>query len=397
MNRRNFLKISSALGAASAPLTALGKEASTSGNEASNKLTSSPPVLMAPTDSSMSVVWRINRHAKGYVEYGTSPDKLDQKADGDTWGLRPSGSDTIKIKLSGLKPATPYYYRAVTETFDRKSPVVETSEIRKFSTLSATSDSCHFTLWNDTHKKNDTIKALFQKTSKDSEFMLWNGDISNDWYQREDIPNSVLTPAGLDLKFPIIPLRGNHDLRGDHAGGFQDFVSSDNDLPWTAFRTGPVAVICLDTGEDKDDDNPYLFGRVSCHDMRVAQAKWLESVLQKPELRDAPYRVVCCHIPLRWTDETTDHGYDWFSKRSRVLWHDSLVKWGAQAIISGHTHRPALMAASKEFPYAQLVGGGPKLEQATLITCKANAQQLVVHSESLKGETVHQLILKPLS
>lgn len=394
MDRRNFLKISSALGAVSAPLAS---QAKVKKSVEPTKLTSSPPVLMAPTDSSISVVWRITRHSKSYVEYGPSADKLDQRADGDSWGMRPSGSDVLKIKLTKLNAGTRYYYRTVTETYDRKSPLVETSEVREFTTLSAASDSCHFTLWNDTHKNNGTIKALFEKTSSDSEFMLWNGDISNDWYQREDIPNSVLTPAGLDLKFPIIPLRGNHDLRGNHAGSFKDFVGSDNDLPWSAFRTGPVAVICLDTGEDKDDDNPYLFGRVSCHDMRVSQAKWLESVIQQPEFRDAPYRIVCCHIPLRWTDEKTDFGYDWFSKRSRILWHDSLVKWGAQAILSGHTHKPALLKASKEFPYAQLVGGGPKLDQATLITCKADAQQLVIHSESLKGETVHKLTLTPLS
>ena len=394
MDRRNFLKISSALGAIAAPLSSQAKEGSVTEQA---QLASTPPVLMSPTDSSISVVWRVNQHTKGYVEYGTSADQLDQRADGDSWGMRPSGDDTIKVKIGNLNAATRYYYRTVTETFKTKDPLVETSQVREFTTLSAHNKTSHFTVWNDTHKHNDTIKALFEKVSPDSEFMLWNGDISNDWNQREDIPNTILNPAGIDFKFPIIPLRGNHDLRGSHAGDLQDFVSSDNDLPWTAFRTGPVAVICLDTGEDKDDDHPYLFGRISCHDMRVAQAKWLESVIQQPEFRDAPYRIVCCHIPLRWIDEETDHGYDWFSKRSRTLWHDSLVKWGTQAIVSGHTHRTALLEGSKEFPYAQIVGGGPKLEQATIITCKADADQLVIHSKLLKGETVHKLTFKPIS
>ncbi|MFC4993183.1 metallophosphoesterase [Rubritalea tangerina] len=390
MDRRNFIKLSASIGSLTPALTLAEKA-----QPASAKIAASHPVLMAPREDSISAVWRTTTRAKGYVEYGTAPDKLDQRADGDNWGMRPSGDNHLKVKLHHLTPNTTYYFRAVTETFDRKTPTVEHGEVRSFKTLSSNNPSCHFSIWNDTHKKEETLKTLFEKTPKESEFMLWNGDISNDWYQADDIPNSVLCPAGQSFPFPIIPLRGNHDLRGNYAGDFQDFVSSPEDLPWSAFRVGPVALICLDTGEDKDDDHPYLFGRVSCHDMRVAQAKWLEQIIEQPTFKNAPYRLVCCHIPLRWTDETTDKGYDWFSKRSRILWHDSLTKWGAQAIISGHTHRPALIPATETFPYAQLVGGGPQLDRATLISCIADDKKLHLHSQSLTGETIHSLELQP--
>ena len=77
--------------------------------------------------------------------------------------------------------------------------------------------------------------------------------------------------------------------------------------------------------------------------LRAEQARWLREITQRPDLRDAPYRVVFCHIPLRWKDESPQDyaasGFDRHSGRSRAAWHDTLVAWKAQVILSGHTHR----------------------------------------------------------
>ena len=59
---------------------------------------------------------------------------------------------------------------------------------------------------------------------------------------------------------------------------------------------------------------------------------------------------------------------------------DSLVRWGAQMVLSGHTHQWHHLPATAEFPYAQLVGGGPALDetdaQAVLIRAHATARAL---------------------
>ena len=70
---------------------------------------------------------------------------------------------------------------------------------------------------------------------------------------------------------------------------------------------------------------------------------------RRPEFRDAPYRVVFCHIPLRWIDETpADYdagGYDWFSRMSRDAWHDALVELGCPDRRVGAHPRDGLAAA----------------------------------------------------
>ncbi len=71
-----------------------------------------------------------------------------------------------------------------------------------------------------------------------------------------------------------------------------------------------------------------------------------------------------------------------YSKMSRDEWHDALVDWKAQVVISGHMHRTAYLPGNEDFPYAQLVGGGPKPNQATWIEGKADEKTTVVDAEA---------------
>jgi hypothetical protein len=110
--------------------------------------------------------------------------------------------------------------------------------------------------------------------------------------------------------------------------------------------------------------------------------------------------VVFCHIPLRWTNERQaaydQGGYDAFSRRSRDAWHQPLVAWQAQVILSGHTHRPAFLPATAEFPYAQLVGGGPQPDRATRITGTADATRLHLVTHDLAGKVIQEATFQPL-
>jgi hypothetical protein len=194
---------------------------------------------------------------------------------------------------------------------------------------------------------------------------------------------------------------GNHDVRGAHAFKMPGLVATPEGRPFYAFRSGPVAVICLHTGEDKPDDHPTFQGRAAFDALRAEQARWLAETIRRPDLRDAPYRVVFCHIPLRWRDESpqdySTRGFDRHSGRSRAAWHDSLVAWKTQVILSGHTHQPFWMPATEEFPYGQLIGGGPQLQSATWIEGTADATQLRLKMTNLKGEVLHDISFPPLA
>jgi len=396
MYRRDFFKTGSlaAIGGAlvGTNATAAEKESGSSGSVG-------VPVIMAPRYDGAEIVWTVPALRKGYVEYGES-EKLGEVERNDGWGVRPAGETVVRVRLSGLKPGTEYHFRAVTESFDRKNPAVEKGEVFKFKTLDKTAKASSFVVWNDTHKREATLKKLAEVTPA-ADFMLWNGDISNDWYKEEDLAASLLNPANGQVRHshqhPLFIVRGNHDLRGTYAFKLEDYVAMPEGKPWFAFRQGPVASVCMDTGEDKADDHPGLLGRVASEPMRQEQADWLAKVIETPEFKNAPYRIVFCHIPLRGTNESAKTRYDHFSRRSRELWHEHLVKWGAQLVISGHTHTDAFLPADEKFPYAQLIGGGPQIEHATLIHGEASEKQCIVTCKGLDGKERHKVALKPIA
>ena len=396
MDRRTFIQLSTAGSILTTASKTLAQDIAQE-----KKMTIGRPVVMAARTDGVDILWRVNGLAKGYIEYGKTKE-LGEVARNDGWGLRPAGKEVLRVKLSNLEPGTTYHYLVVTESFDRKEPREETGQLRTFRTLSADAEDCSFSVWNDTHKHNDTIKKLDALTPA-SDFLLWNGDTCNDWYHEGEVAETLLSPGGVEsgvdftAKHPLVLVRGNHDLRGTFAYQVEDFSGTPEGKPWCAFRSGPLAVICMDTGEDKPDDHPYLFGRVACEPMRREQAEWLKNVIEQPKIKNAPYRLMFCHIPLRWTDEVTERGYDWYSKRSRDLWHDSLVKWGTQLVISGHTHRDDYIPPSESFPYAQLVGGGPKMSQARLIQGRADNKQLVITMKDMNGKETRQHRFKPLA
>lgn len=363
-------------------------------------LLKTPAALMAPRADGIDVVWAVSRLVRGWVEW-QSADGTKGRAAADAFGFVPQGDRLVRVRVSGLQPGTEYRIRAIAEA--GAAPAArEEGPWRKFRTLAPAAASTRFSIWNDTHQWTDTIRKLHQVTPP-SDFLLWNGDTCNNWLEAEWLAPTLLHPGGEDITDgrPLFLTYGNHDVRGPWAFRMPDHVATPDGRPFYAFRSGPVAVICLHTGEDKPDDHPSFEGRVAFDALRREQAAWLAEIITRPGIRDAPYRMVCCHIPLRWTTEKPklayDQGaYDAFSRASREAWHAALVKWGTQVIVSGHTHSPAYLPATAEFPYAQLVGGGPQPDRATVIAGTADAGELRLVCRDLAGKTVQEAAFKPL-
>ena len=339
-------------------------------------LVASPPVVMAPRTDGMEIGWAVTRLSRGWIEFENGRDTRTAVQDG--WGFVPQGDKVIRVRLDELEPGTTYRYRAVTEALEGAKERVE-SNWREFKTLDANAASTRFVVWNDTHAFADSLSSL-NKATPAADFLVWNGDACNSTFSSEErIVPQLYNPGDTDFtaQRPMAFCWGNHDVRGTYGFKVSDYIATPEGQPYYAFRSGPVAVVVLNTGEDKDDDHPSFKGQIAFDPLRREQAAWLEcEVLGRPELRDAPYRVVFCHIPLRWTTEKNTVSADTFSERSRKYWHDALVKWGAQVIISGHTHRPRAIQANADFPYAQLVGGGPQLDISAWIGGEADYTSL---------------------
>ncbi|MFD4960655.1 metallophosphoesterase family protein [Microbacterium sp. NPDC058389] len=364
----------------------------------------SPPVVMAPRADGFDVVWGVGRLSRGRIEWRT-PDGREGVVAGDAFGMVAQGDRVLRVRAGGWAPGTEVRLRAITEAIGGR-PRRHVSGWKTARTLDAASDHARFAVWNDTHQRDDTLRALDAVTPP-VDVLVWNGDLCNDWKSPASFVSTVLAPAGRDVSDgrPVTIVVGNHDVRGRWAYRLDDYVATPEGRPFTAMRIGPVACIVLHTGEDKPDDHPTFHGRVAFEPLRDEQAEWLRTVTARPEFAEAPYRVVFCHIPLRWIDESpVDYdagGYDWFSRMSRDAWHDALVAWGAQVVVSGHTHQRTWLAPTDGFPYGQLVGGGPdadaaSAEAATWIDGVAGPDSLVLTVRDLAGTVQHEVTLAPL-
>jgi hypothetical protein len=359
------------------------------------------PVLTNPRPDAVTVMWACNAPSTGWVEYGET-EELGQKAIGVVQGLAPFVERHMKIRVEGLKPGTRYFYRVRSDyTYyewkkgvvkDSESPAI--SEVYSFTTPNPQAAEVNFTVWNDTHENVETLNALHAAHEKaPGDFLLYNGDVTNDFFAEEKMVDQMLNPAGLPFaaKVPYYFVRGNHDVRGPYARLINNVTDVPEGKHYYTFRQGPLAAIVLDTGEDKPDSNEHYYGLVDFASFRSQQAEWLASAIEQPEFRSAPFRVLFCHIPLWW--KNADH-WGVYCQDGQKKWHDLLVQGGIQLVMSGHTHSPLHMPADKNRPYIQLIGGGPRPEHATYMRGHSDGGRLKVTQFRLNGKVLHEVEIK---
>lgn len=288
MKRRKFLTALATTAAGSALLDVR----KVSANEASPApaLTRTPLVLMAPRPDGVEAVWAVNTLCKGRLEWESDDGSRGEVANNE-FGFTPQGDKVLRVRISGLKPGQSYRLRSVTVAAGDGQE--ERSPWKTFRTLNPEATATEFVVWNDTHINNPTIQQLHQVTPQ-ADFLLWNGDTCNDWKSPDLLVPTLLHPGERDITQgrPLFMTFGNHDVRGPHAFEVPSFVATPNGRPYYAFRSGPVAAICLHTGEDKPDTHPSFQGRVAFDLLRREQTQWLTETIRQPEMRDAPYRIV---------------------------------------------------------------------------------------------------------
>ena len=402
MNRREFLKGSALAVAAASTGCATTVERtenvqSTTTTSDCDSLIASAPVLQNAAETSIGVSFAVSADASGWVEYSTSPDlKGAVKAFSGEHGLMTVDDKVALVRITGLKPATKYYYRIGADRIDFKGgygmknlgPEVD-SKIHSFTTLGAAATGS-FCVINDTHGQEKAIGlALGKLATLKPSAVLWNGDASNTSEKIEDALKIFIHthpdfPA-YAADTPYMFLNGNHDFRGrfnrrlgevmmfrelgerkaEYAELGRNFVQ----------RLGDIALIGLDTGEDKLDTNPRFAGIFKMKPYREKQARWLAEVIETPAVKTAKFKVAFCHIPLFDSNPranpgdvapadkdpryTTDFAH--WQRTCANLWNPYFKKAGVQLVITAHQHAFRYDAPAADRPWAQIVGGGPEL------------------------------------
>lgn len=395
MNRRHFLWTS--LIAAGAAPRLLNAAESAPAKERPVKAGSpvpGVPYVTAPTGDGVTIVWSVDAPCTGWVEYGETPE-LGKTARGAQDGLRPFDERVISVRITGLKPGAKIHYRTVTAPvsfpnhYKIKRGEAVASPVFAF-TPPGESATVKIVTWNDTHQQKATLLALDKFTGELApDLLVWNGDMVGDQFANEDDFARALLPRTEGFapasNRPMLFVRGNHDTRGSlarHLPQYAPRVRADG--YHNLIRVGPVAVITLDTGDDKE--GPEIYGGLGeFAAYRESQRVWLESAVKDRRFTTAPFRIVFAHIPLRWKI-LEDSGSQCFDGAAR--WSSLLTKAGVHAVISGHVHEFWHAAPDAGFGFHQITGGGPLLKRDTKPQNeeRTRALEAVLADPALKGK-----------
>ncbi len=408
MKRRDFIK-NTALLAAVAEVPTL---ASAAGNTAPvlqaqapqaaepGKLIGTAPALQNYAETSMGIAFGVNDMANGFVIYGEKPDL----SDGITvkcGGYRVTGmhDKVMHVRLTGLKPATTYYYRIGADRISYKGGYqmkilgTETDEkIYSFTTAGKKAKS-HFCVMNDTHADwasfGPTVDKLVEIAPS---CVIWNGDALNSDESMDFLKTVFMAPEIKNNRdyaatLPLLLAPGNHEDRGMEPRKLENVwmfrqpeerSSRDWDLGRNfAVRMGDIALIGLDTAEDKLDTNPLLAGLFCSGPYREAQTAWLADALKRREIASAPFLVAFCHIPLFDPDPKANPGdlfpadkhpdfkpdFASWQRTCATMWSPLLNKAKCQLVITAHQHVYRFDAPDKNRKWAHIVGGGHSLKE----------------------------------
>lgn len=172
-------------------------------------------------------------------------------------------------------------------------------------------------------------------------FLILNGDIPNDSGNVKNFDTvydiaSLLTGG----KIPIVFTRGNHDMRGEFAEKFEEYAPDLEGKTYYSFRLGKIWGLCLDCGEDKDDNCDEYGNTVVCHQFRLQETEFIKDIIRNSkneyDADDVAIKLLIVHFPFSHKFEPP------FDIEENIYseWCQ-LIKENIQPelMICGHTHK----------------------------------------------------------
>ncbi|MBE6188248.1 MAG: serine/threonine protein phosphatase [Rikenellaceae bacterium] len=311
------------------------------------------PYIQACGQNEFTVVWQTDCDAVSWVEvapddgthfYNTAREQFFHTIHG-----RRAVGRWHTVKVTGLNAGTTYRYRVLNKAvvFNPKSGRPYYSEGKgsdvyrrqpyRMRTLCDKAQTVRFAVGNDFHDKPELLEQLFSKeviTPKNYDFVLYNGDMVSKFETEPRLVLGVLNPsvAQFATQVPLFYARGNHETRGAHATAFSDYFPTSTGLPYYTFSVGSTFFIVLDGGEDKPDSDIEYYDLVRYDNYREQEAKWLQSVVESPECKNAQTRIVVIHIPPK------SSGWHGEAEIAR-LFVPILNRADIDLMLSGHIHK----------------------------------------------------------
>lgn len=356
------------------------------------------PYLQNLGESEVTIVWTANKPSVGWVELAPDDGSHFYRTERPKFYNAKNGikltSTVHSVHLTGLQPGTRYRYRVYSQEVVSHvgwrvtyGNVAATSVYGKQPLAFKTSDhnrqSVNFAMINDIHGKSDVLEKLVSHCDlKTTDMFLFNGDMVSIFNSEKEIFDGFMDKATelFASELPMYYTRGNHETRGSFATAFQDYFSPKQEHIYYMFRQGPVCFVILDSGEDKPDSDLEYAGITVYDQYRTEQAEWLAKVLESKEYKEAPFKVVVCHIPPfgGW------HGDQEVAEKFIPL----LNKANVDIMLCGHLHRYVRNEPKDGVRFPVIVNSNN-----TILKAEAQPGKLSIKILDLEGKEVDKLTL----
>ena len=348
------------------------------------------PYLQNPVNNGITIMWETTIPAYSWVENGT--DKTNLKRVRLIIDGQAEFNESIhKIRLDNLTPGQTYYYRVCSQeilqykAYSKKFGNIAQSDFYTFTMPEADTDSFTAVIFNDLHQRGNVFQALLKQIENvDYDFVVFNGDCIDDPANHEQATRFVklLTEGVHGDRIPTFFIRGNHEIRNAYSIGLRKHFDYVGGKTYGAFNWGDTRIVMLDCGEDKTDDHKEYSGLNDCTQLRQEQVVFLQEELASKSFKKADKRILIHHIPLYGCDNLC-----------KDLWEPLMKKAPFHVAINAHTHRFAYHPkGSLGNNYPAIIGGGNRLENATVIILEKKKGELSIKVLDTEGKTLLQEI-----
>ena len=348
------------------------------------------PYLQNPVNNGMTIMWETTIPTYSWVEYGTDTTNLSRKRliiDGQA-----EFNESIhKIRLENLTPGQTYYYRVCSQeilqykAYSKKFGNTAKSEFYSFTMPQADTDSFTAVIFNDLHQRANVFQALLKQVENvDYDFVVFNGDCIDDPANHAQATRFVklLTEGVHGDRTPTLFIRGNHEIRNAYSIGLRKHFDYVGGKTYGAFNWGDTRIVMLDCGEDKTDDHREYSGLNDFTQLRQEQVGFLQQELASKTFKKANKRILIHHIPLYGCDNLC-----------KDLWEPLLKKAPFHVAINAHTHKFAHHPkGSLENNYPVIIGGGNRLENATVMILEKKKGELRIKVLDAEGKLLLDIV-----
>lgn len=355
-----------------------------------NELMLTKPYLQNPSNNGITIMWETSLPTYSWVEFGTDTTHLN-RARLLIDGQAEFNESIHKIRLEGLQPGQTYFYRACSQeilqykAYSKKFGHTTKTKFYSFTMPKEDSDSFTAIIFNDLHQRSNVFQALLKQVENiDYDFVVFNGDCIDDPANHQQATRfvSLLTESVHGDRIPTLFIRGNHEIRNAYSIGLRKHFDYVGGKTYGAFNWGDTRIVMLDCGEDKTDDHREYSGLNDFTQLRQEQVAFLKEELKSKAFKKAEKRILIHHIPLYGCKNLC-----------KDLWEPLLRKAPFHVSINAHTHKFAHHPeGSLGNNYPVVIGGGNKLETATIMIIEKKKDKLRIKVWDTEGKTLLNIV-----